>query len=83
MASLGMPSAATVRTVFGSWEDVVGADLAQRCQPVGLRDGVLTISAADQAWATELRWMEASIVERCVAEFGNDDIRSIRVTAAT
>ncbi len=80
VASLGMPSVGTVRSVFGSWEDVVGPDVAQRCRPVGLRDGTLTVAAVDQAWATELRWMERQIIERCATEFANDDVRAIKVT---
>lgn len=50
--------------IFRVWEDVVGADLAQRCEPVKLVGGRLVIRAENPAWATQVRYLTTTIVER-------------------
>lgn len=79
--SLKLPAATSVTSIFGSWADVVGDELAGCCRPTGLRDGTLTITAIDQAWATELQWMESTLLERCQAELGDGAVQAVRVVA--
>lgn len=50
--------------IFRVWEDVVGTDLAQRCEPVKLVGGRLVIRAENPAWATQVRYLTTAIVER-------------------
>lgn len=48
--------------VFSRWEEVVGAELSQHCQPVRLVGGVLTVSVSDPAWATQLRYLARRVI---------------------
>lgn len=50
--------------IFGVWEDVVGADLARRCEPVKLVGGRLVVRAENPAWATEVRYLTTTIIDR-------------------
>lgn len=50
--------------IFRVWEDVVGTDLAQRCEPVKLVGGRLVVRAENPAWATEVRYLTTTIIER-------------------
>jgi len=77
--SLGLPSADSLGQVFGRWSEIVGDELANLCQPVSLHRGRLVINAADHAWATELRWMEKILVDRCAASLGSGVVSSVVV----
>jgi len=71
--------------VFGrlleEWATVVGADVAARSTPVGLRAGVLSIRADGAAWATELTLLGRSIVEKVDSYLGGGVVREVRVSA--
>lgn len=79
--SLGLPSTSSVQTIFQAWDNVVGEELAKHCRPTGLKKGNLTVTAADQAWATELKWMESTLLERCSDELGDGAVTSVTVIA--
>ena len=61
---LGAPQAAAVSAVFSGWEEAVGPAVAAHCRPLSLREGVLTVSVEQAAWATQLRYLGADIVRR-------------------
>jgi len=63
--SLGMPSADALQMVFYKWSEIVGPELAGQCQPTKLDKGRLVVVAKDQAWATQLRWLQREMIERC------------------
>ncbi len=48
--------------VFSRWDEVVGTELAQHCEPVRLVGGVLTVSVTDTAWATQLRYLARRVI---------------------
>ena len=50
--------------VFGRWDEAVGQAIAAHVRPVRLDEGVLTVEAADPAWATEVKFLAATIIER-------------------
>lgn len=77
MRSLGLPSTDAFDQLFNQWPAVVGEELAGCCQPVSLDRGSLVIKAADQAWATQLRWLEQQLVDRCAASLGSDVVRRV------
>jgi predicted nucleic acid-binding Zn ribbon protein len=62
--ALGAPGPDTVSSVFSGWAAAVGEPLAAHCKPVRLRAGTLSIEVDDPAWATQVRYTEAEIVER-------------------
>ncbi|WP_338051719.1 DciA family protein [Pseudonocardia acidicola] len=73
----------TDATVLGRWPQLVGADIADHCTPVSLRDGELTLQAESTAWATQLRTLQRQLLARLAAAVGPDVVRRIRVVGPT
>jgi len=66
-------------TVFGSWEKVVGADVAAHCNPVKLENGELTVEAESTAWATQLRLLAGKLIARIAGEVGNGVVTKLHI----
>lgn len=66
--------------LFSAWAEIVGADVAAHCNPSGLRQGELRVSAVSTAWATQLRLLQGTLLARIVAELGPDVVTRIVVT---
>jgi predicted nucleic acid-binding Zn ribbon protein len=69
----------TDATVLGRWPHLVGAEIADHCTPVSLRDGELVLQAESTAWATQLRTMQRQLLTRLAAAVGKDVVKRIRV----
>ncbi len=78
-ASLGVPRATTMTSVFTAWEAVVGESLAARARPLSLVEGVLVVAVEEPAWATQLRWLEPDLLERLRGAAGADAVLRIEV----
>ncbi len=64
--------------VFGRWNDAVGETVAAHVQPVRLDQGVLTVEADEAAWATQVKFLTATITSR-LAEVAGVQIERIDV----
>lgn len=67
--------------VFGRWDDAVGPTVAAHVRPVRLDQGVLTVEADEPAWATQVKFLSATITTR-LAEVAGVDIEHIEVRVA-
>jgi predicted nucleic acid-binding Zn ribbon protein len=67
---LGAPNSASLAAVFGHWEEAVGPSVAAHCLPATLVNGVLVVEVDDPAWATQLRYLGSTVVERLSATAG-------------
>lgn len=67
-------------TAFDLWADIVGRDLAQRCEPVRIAGGTLVVRASDQAWATQLTYLQRQIVTRVNEVLGAGTVARVRIT---
>jgi predicted nucleic acid-binding Zn ribbon protein len=76
---MGGPSADVTTSLVRRWPELVGPNVGANSRPARLRDGVLTVAVADPAWATQLRFLEATLVTRLQAELGADAVSSIEV----
>lgn len=81
VASAGWTDAVAVGGVMGRWREVVGADVAEHCTPVGFGDGTLTVRAATTAWATQLRMLVPDVRRRLDEVVGEGVVRHIEVLA--
>ena len=79
MHHLGSPAVETVASVFDRWPALVGEQVASRATPVSLRDGTLVVRVDDPAWATQLRFLEAKVVQGIAAELGPDEVVRLEV----
>jgi len=75
----GWQQPAAEATVFGSWEKVVGPEIATHCRPVTLTEGVLTVEAESTAWATQLRFMTTSLLARIGREVGHNVVTKLHI----
>lgn len=65
--------------LFNSWSKIVGEDTAAKSTPETLEKGVLTVRCSSTAWATQLRLMQSTILERLNADFADLQIVEIRM----
>jgi len=62
--SLRGPSRRAVGGLFGRWEEAVGEQVAQHVRPVKLDGGVLSVEVDDPAWATQVKFLAPTIIDR-------------------
>jgi len=77
--NLGGPSADVTTSLVRSWPELVGPNVGANSRPVRLRNGTLTVAVADPAWATQLRFLEATLITRLQAELGVGAVSTIEV----
>ena len=75
----GWQRPAAEATVFGAWEKVVGPDVAQHSRPVKLEGGELTVEAESTAWATQMRLLAGSLLQRIAAEVGHNVVTKLHI----
>ena len=73
MSSLRGPERAAVGGLFGRWGEAVGPQIADHVQPVKLDGGVLLVEVDEPGWATEVRFLVPTIIERL------DTVAGVRV----
>ena len=78
-AELGLPETDALRALTDAWETVVGVDVAAHARLVAVRDDTISIVVDGTLWATQLRYLEADIVERANALVGSRVAEQIRV----
>jgi predicted nucleic acid-binding Zn ribbon protein len=78
-AEFGLPDGDALRTLVERWPEVVGDDVAAHARLDALRDGTLVIVADDPIWASQLRYLEAAILERANGLAGAPLADSVRV----
>ncbi|MGI9616469.1 MAG: DUF721 domain-containing protein [Acidimicrobiales bacterium] len=66
---LGAPPVSVLTELEKRWPDCVGPALAGASRPIDFVDGTLVVSCDDAAWAAQIGWMEAQIIDRFRAMF--------------
>jgi predicted nucleic acid-binding Zn ribbon protein len=69
--------------VFGSWDVVVGADIAAHCRPVRLEGGELTVEAESTAWATQLRLLSGKLIAQIARQVGHNVVMRLNIHGPT
>lgn len=64
--------------LFVSWAKLVGEQNALNSTPEDLQNGTLLVRCKSTAWATQLRLMQNTILERVTTEFPSLKVESIR-----
>jgi len=68
-----------VHGVFGRWQELVGAEVAQHCTPESFADGRLVVRTDSTAWATQLRLLAPTVVRRLNEDLGHGTVSLIEV----
>ena len=79
LSSRGWRQRAAVGAVFGSWDQIVGADVAAHTRPEAFDDGELVVAADSAAWATQVRLLAPQLIRRLADELGAGTVRRVRV----
>lgn len=66
--------------LFSRWPDIVGREIADRCQPTSLVDGELKIVSESTAWATQLRLMSRELLARIARETPPGMVRRVHIS---
>ena len=77
---LGLAEPRSLAALSGSWTSVVGDAVAQHSRPRGVRNGVLEILVDAPAWATQLRYLEADLVDHASRLVGPGVVSAVRVS---
>ncbi len=75
---LGWSSPLAQSELMEGWVELAGEETAKHSTPVGIGEGILTVSCESTAWATQLRIMRAELMTRIAVRFPDAGIQSIR-----
>lgn len=75
---MGWTEQIEVASVTARWRDVIGDQIADRCEPVSFEDGVLILRTTSSAWATQLTLMQGQVRHRLNEEFGREIVKELR-----
>jgi len=64
--------------VFGRWVEAVGPAVAEHVAPVKVDGSKLVVEVDDPAWATQMRFLEATLKQR-LAEVAGASIETVEV----
>ena len=68
----------TTVTVFSRWSELVGETVAQHVTPLKLDAGVLIVQVDDPAWATQMKFLVGTLIER-LAEAGTGPVERVEI----
>ncbi len=66
-----------------AWPEVVGEQIARRTEVSALKFHTAVIKVSSAMWIQELGLMKRQILERLVAELGDDSVRDLRFVKGT
>lgn len=75
----GWRTAAAIGSVFGRWDQLVGADVAAHTRPERFSDGELLVIADSSAWATQVRLLTSAVLRRLNEELGHGTVTRVVV----
>ncbi|MDE0268452.1 MAG: DUF721 domain-containing protein [Acidimicrobiaceae bacterium] len=76
---LKKPSSGVLAVVFGSWETIVGPELARHCRPVAVDSNSVIVETDEPVWADELKWHSKVLLERIEEMSGNSQLTELVV----
>lgn len=79
VSRLGEAGPAQLSAVFSRWEDIAGPVLGRHVRPLRISGGVLVLAADHPAWATEVRALSRSLLDR-VGEISGEVPDRVEVT---
>ncbi|MBT2548262.1 DUF721 domain-containing protein [Arthrobacter sp. ISL-65] len=79
VAERGWTSPVAVGSVMAEWATLVGPEIAAHCTPESFTDTTLHVRCDSTAWATQLRLLSMSLLEKFRTELGDGVVTSIQV----
>ena len=79
VAERGWSSPVAVGSVMAQWAVLVGPEISAHCTPESFTDTTLHVRTDSTAWATQLRLLSSSLLEKFRTELGDGVVTSIQV----
>lgn len=79
VAEQGWSTDLAVHALFGRWDTIVGASVAEHCRPRSFGDTELVVDADSTAWATQMRLLAPTVVRRLNEELGHGTVTKVVV----
>jgi predicted nucleic acid-binding Zn ribbon protein len=79
VAERGWTSPVAVGSVMAEWPALVGPEISAHCTPESFTDTTLHVRCDSTAWATQLRLLSMSLLEKFRTELGDGVVTSIQV----
>ena len=81
MRTLRGPDRGQLGGLFRRWDDAVGENVAAHVRPIKLDRGILVVVADDPAWATQVKFLADTIIER-LKSVADVDVDAVEVRVA-
>jgi predicted nucleic acid-binding Zn ribbon protein len=78
LGDLGLSGVAKAHRIGARWEEIVGAQIAAHCRPLGLRGDVLEIGVDSPVWSQQLQLRKPELLSALATAFGRDAPRELR-----
>lgn len=79
VAERGWSSPVAVGSVMAEWATLVGPEISAHCTPESFEDTTLHVRCDSTAWATQLRLLSFSLLEKFRAELGEGVVTKLHV----
>lgn len=79
----GWKSPVAVGSVLSRWDELVGSDVAAHCRPESFENNTVQVRCDSTTWATQLRLLRTSLLERFEKELGSGVVTVIDVMGPT
>ena len=80
LRSRGWQQRLVAARLVARWPEVVGLTVASHCQPRRLDDdGTLTVVADSAAWATQLSYLQGTLLDRLATILGPEAVKQVRI----
>ncbi len=78
LGDLGLDTVAKAYQIGARWEEIVGAQVAAHCRPLGLRGDVLELEVDSPVWSQQLQLRKPELLAALARSFGADAPRELR-----
>ena len=76
---LDAPGPATVGNLFENWDELVGDEMAEHARPLRLKGTTLVVGVDDAGWATQLRWLSHTLLDKLSGGLGPGVVTDLEV----
>lgn len=78
LGDLGLDGVALAHRIGTQWEEIVGAQIAAHCRPLGIRGSVLELQVDSPVWSQQLQLRKPELLAKLAAHFGRDAPTELR-----
>ncbi len=78
LKSAGLEKGIAQQGAMETWSDVVGKNVSNNTEPIGVEHGILTVKTETPAWRQELQFQKKQIIETLNKKLNKKVIKDIR-----